>query len=160
MNLNSAKRTFVAILLCLGLVTLTGCASVAMAPKDQDVAAKTFAPPPAEKSGLYIFRNSFVGQALKKILSVDGKPVGQTANQVYFYREISPGSHTISTESEFSDNSISFLAEGGKNYFARQYIKIGVFIGGAGIEMVSEEDGKKEVLQCGLGQSFDMATGK
>lgn len=73
-----------------------------------------------------VFRNSFVGQALKKLLSVDGQPLGQTANQVYFYKEIAPGEHVISTESEFGDNSVTFHAEGGKNYFARQYIRMGV----------------------------------
>ena len=30
----------------------------------------------------------------------------------------------------------------------RQYIKIGVFIGGSALELVSEEDGKKAVLEC------------
>lgn len=160
MKLNPATRTFATILLCLSLSILTGCASVPMASKEQDSASKTFALPAAEKSGLYIFRNSFVGQALKKLVSVDGKPVGQSANQVYFYNEITPGSHTISTESEFSDNSLTFQTEGGKNYFARQYIKLGVFIGGAGVEMVSEEEGKKEVLQCNRAQSFDQPSGK
>ena len=159
MKLNSTS-TLATILLCLGLAALTGCASVPMASKEQDSASKTFAPPPADKSALYIFRNSFAGKVLKKLVSIDGKPIGQTANKVYFYNEITPGSHTVSTESEFGDNSIDFQAEGGKNYFARQYIKIGVFVGGAGIEMVSEEDGKKEVLQCERAQPFDPAAGK
>ncbi len=30
-------------------------------------------------------------------------------------------------------------------YFIRQYIKPGVFVGGAGLELVSDEDGKKSV---------------
>ena len=160
MKLESSKNTFASILLCLGLTALTGCASVPMESKEQDAISKTFSPPTAEKSALYIFRNSFVGQALKKLVSVDGKPVGQSANQVYFYNEITPGNHTISTESEFSDNSVTFQAEAGKNYFARQYIKLGVFIGGAGVEMVSEEEGKKEVLQCNRAQTFESSAGK
>ncbi|MEO6147004.1 MAG: DUF2846 domain-containing protein [Sulfuriferula sp.] len=160
MNLNSTKSTLATILLCLSLAALTGCASVPMASKEQDSASKSFAPPPADKSALYVFRNSFVGKSLKKLVYIDGKQIGQTANQVYFYNEISPGSHIISTESEFGDNSVTFQAEGGKNYFARQYIKMGVFVGGAGIEMVPEEEGKKEVLQCERAQTFNSATGK
>jgi Protein of unknown function (DUF2846) len=131
---------------------LSGCASVPMAPPEQDTARKQFSAPAADKSGVYIFRNSFVGQALKKRVSVDGTLLGETANKTYFYREVSPGSHTISTESEFGDNTVTLQAEAGKNYFVRQYIKMGVFTGGAALQMVSEEDGKKEVLECKLAQ--------
>ena len=38
----------------------------------------------------------------------------------------------------------------GVNYFVRQFIKLGVFVGGAGLELVSEGDGKKEVSELGL----------
>jgi hypothetical protein len=34
-----------------------------------------------------------------------------------------------------------------KNYVFRQFIKMGVFVGGAGIEPVPEEQGKKDVAQ-------------
>lgn len=156
----SKRSSLVVTILCLGLLTLSGCASVPMASKEQEAATKAFAPPPPDKSALYVFRNSFVGKALKKLVSVDGQPLGQTANQVYFYKEIAPGEHVISTESEFGDNSVRFLAEGGKNYFARQYIKMGVFVGGAGVEMVSEEEGMKEVLQCELAQPFTQSAAK
>jgi hypothetical protein len=35
----------------------------------------------------------------------------------------------------------------GKNYFVRQFIKMGMFVGGAGVEQISEEQGKKDVAQ-------------
>ncbi|MNT94873.1 hypothetical protein D3C72_2366430 [compost metagenome] len=35
--------------------------------------------------------------------------------------------------------------EAGKNYFVRQFIKLGVFVGGAGVEQVSEEEGKRVI---------------
>jgi hypothetical protein len=129
---------------------LSGCASVPLASKEQDAALKQFSLPVGDKAGLYIFRNTFVGQALKKTLSIDGAVIGETANKTYFYREIMPGQHTLSTESEFGDNSITLLAEGGKNYFVQQYIKMGAFVGGAGLKIVSEDEGKREVLKCEL----------
>lgn len=47
---------------------VTGCASVNMAPKEDSAKAKQFSPPAtASNAGLYVYRNSFVGQALKKI---------------------------------------------------------------------------------------------
>jgi hypothetical protein len=67
----------------------------------------------------------------------------------YFYRVIKPGVHSLSTESEFSDNTLNLEVTGGKNYFVRQYIKMGVFLGGANLELVSEE-GKESIKKCKL----------
>lgn len=131
-------------------VLLSGCASVPTAPKEKDVAAKAFAAPAADSSGIYIYRDSFVGQALKKNIYIDGVLLGETSNKIYFYKTVAPGSHKLSTESEFSDNEIELKTESGKNYFVEQYIKMGAFVGGAGLKPVSEEEGKKEVLKCNL----------
>lgn len=51
----------------------------------------------------------------------------------------------MSTESEFSPNDLLVKTESGKNYFVRQYIKMGVFVGGAGLELVDEQAGMKAV---------------
>ena len=144
------QKKIIATILISSAVLLFGCASVKMAPKEIDSALKNFTPPPSDKAGLYIYRNSAVGSALTKEVYVDSVLIGETANKVFFYVKISPGVHTLSTESEFSENSITFQADGGKNYFAEQYIKMGIFFGGANIEMVDEEVGMKEVLECDL----------
>ena len=141
------------ILAALLALFLCGCASVPMGSKESDAQAKTFAAPSSGNAGVYIFRNSFVGQALTKALFIDSKPIGTSANKVYFYKELAPGKHTISTQSEFSDNALEITVESGRHYFVRQYIRMGVFVGGANLELVSEEEGKKEVLQCALAAS-------
>lgn len=132
------------------MLLISGCASVPMGPASQDAALKTFPAPEEGKAGVYIYRNSFVGKALKKNLYLDGEFIGESANKTYFYRQVQPGEHTISTESEFSDNSFKLIVEAGVNYFVRQYIKMGVFVGGANVELVTEEEGKKGVLASGL----------
>ena len=146
------KKVISAILIISSVVLLFGCASVKMASKEEDTALKNFTLPPSDKAGLYIFRNSFLGQAVSREIYVDSVFIGKTANGVYFYLEISPGTHTISTESEFGENSVMLEAEGGKNYFAEQYIKVGIFSGGAGIEMVDESVGMQQVLDCELAE--------
>lgn len=130
---------------------LAGCASVPMASKEQDSTLKAFAQPTADKAGLYVYRSgSFVGGALKKNIYIDGAFLGETAPGVFFYKEITLGQHQISTESEFSDNAIAFQADGGKNYFCQQYIKMGVFVGGANVQMVSEQEGMEAIRKCSL----------
>lgn len=129
---------------------LTGCATVPMASVEDDRIKKEFTAPSQNSAGLYIYRNSTFGGALKKTISIDGKVIGESAPMTYFYRDIKPGTHSLSTESEFSDNTLTLNADGGKNYFIRQYIRFGVFVGGANLELVSEEEGKEGVRECEL----------
>jgi hypothetical protein len=131
---------------------LTGCATVPLAPVEEDTARKTFSSPPLGITGLYIFRNSTLGGALKKSIYIDGELIGESAPMTYFYKEISPGEHNLSTESEFSNNDLIVTTEGGQNYFVRHYIKMGLFVGGANLEIVSEEEGMQGVLECKLAQ--------
>ena len=131
-----------------------GCASVPMASLEQDNALKKFNPPQKEQSAIYIYRDSGVGAALKKTVYMDTKAIGESAEDVYFYVLTNPGNHELSTESEFSDNALSIQTEGGKNYFIEQYIKLGLFAGGANLRIVDEEEGKEEVLKCNLAKGF------
>ncbi|SER10534.1 Protein of unknown function [Amphritea atlantica] len=128
---------------------LAGCASVPMESKEKADVAKQFNPPSnKENAGLYIYRAGVFGAALKKDVWVDGKCIGETAPDMFFYEEVGGGEeHKVSTESEFSPNDLLVKTEGGKNYFVRQYIKLGAFVGGAGLELVDEEKGKNEVAQ-------------
>jgi hypothetical protein len=127
---------------------VTGCASVSMASKEDSAKAKQFNAPAANNAGLYVYRNSFAGKALKKDIWVDGKCLGESAADVFFYTEVEGGKMIkVSTESEFSPNDLNLKVESGKNYFVRQYIKLGVFVGGAGVEQISEEQGKTDVAK-------------
>ncbi|WP_394561230.1 DUF2846 domain-containing protein [Aquipseudomonas alcaligenes] len=134
----------------LGVALLSGCASVPMESSEKDQALKTFPTPPQDQAGLYIFRDSSLGPALKKTVTVDGEVIGETAINTYFYRTVTPGQHVLATESEFSDNTLTLNAEAGKNHYVRQYIKLGVFVGGANLEQVSETEGRKAVLETEL----------
>ena len=129
---------------------LSGCATVPMASQEEDAKLKTFQKPADNKTGIYIYRNSFAGQALKKNIYINGEMIGESANKVYFYKEVEPGEQTLSTESEFSENNLTLSTEGGKNYFIEQYIKIGVFVGGAGLQSVTDGEGMKNVKECKL----------
>lgn len=133
---------------------LTGCASVAMAPKTESAKAKEFNLPSQGNAGVYIYRNSVVGQALKKDVWLDGKCVGETAPNVFFYTEVEGGKNRkIDTESEFSPNTLEVMLESGKNYFFRQFIKMGVFVGGAGVEQVDEAQGKQDVAKLEMAKT-------
>ena len=127
---------------------ISGCASVEMAPQAESAKAKEFKDPSLGNAGVYIYRDSFVGKALKKDVWIDGKCIGESAPNVFFYTEVEGGkTHKVDTESEFSPNSLEFMFEANKKYFVRQYIKMGVLVGGADLEQIPEEQGKIDVTK-------------
>jgi hypothetical protein len=137
-----------AVLLGALAILVTGCASVPMESKQTSDDAKRFAAPAQGQAGLYIYRGGGPGAALTKALWVDGKCVGTTAPNVFFYEQVKGDQeHTIATQSEFSNNELKLAMQSGINYFVRQYIKLGVFVGGANLEVVSEADGQAAIKE-------------
>jgi len=138
------KLTFIILVSSL----FVGCASVPMEPESVSKKVKAFNPPSNGNAGLYIFRDSAVGGALKKDIWVDNKCIGESAPDIFFYEEVKGNQeHKISTESEFSPNDLIIKTVSGKNYFIRQYIKVGVFVGGANLELIDETEGKEAVSE-------------
>lgn len=133
-------------LVVLASSLFAGCASVPMESAERSEMAKKFNPPSRDSAALYIYRSGTFGGALKKDVWVDGKCIGETAPNIFFYEEVRGGAeHKVSTESEFSPNDLLIRTESGKNYFVQQYMKLGVFVGGAGLELVDEAKGRQEV---------------
>ena len=118
--------------------------------------AKQFDPPSDGKSGLYIYRNTAYGGAARTDVMVDGYCIGSSAPYVFFYEEVEGDkSYKVSTkfpweESPDPDNDLLIKVKSGMHYFIHQYIKLGLFVGGAGIELVDEEQGKEEVSKLDM----------
>ena len=127
---------------------LAGCASVPMESEDVSEKAKSFSSPANGNAGLYLYRTLGMGTALKKDIFVDNKCIGESAPDVFFYEEVKGNEeHKLSTESEFSPNDLILKTEAGKNYFIKQYLKPGVFVGGAALELMEEGEGKKDISE-------------
>lgn len=138
-------------LLTIATSWFAGCASIPMESNEATARAKAFDPPSSGNAALYVYRSGSFGGALKKDVWIDGKCLGETAPNVFFREEVSGGSeHKISTESEFSPNDLAVTTQSGKSYFVRQFIKFGVFVGGAGLELVEEDKGKAAVTNLKL----------
>ena len=149
------RTTITCAAFLLSYLAMTGCASVPMEGMEETSIVNKFNPPVEGNSGLYIYRNSFVVQALKKDVWVDGKCIGKSAPYVFFYEEVEGDkSHKVSTkfpwvESPDPDNDLLIKVKSGMNYFFEQYLRM---LGGTGVELVDEEQGKEEVSE------LDMAT--
>ncbi|MFT0211431.1 DUF2846 domain-containing protein [Pseudomonas sp. F1_0610] len=148
------KKLMAALTLGLSFL-LIGCSSIPMETAQRDHELKRFPKPPEGKAAVYIYRDSFAGQALRKKLTIDGEVIGKSANKVFFYQVISPGQHRITTESEFGDNELILDASAGVNYFVRQYMKIGVFVSGSALELMDTREGKYAIFKTKLAKSLN-----
>lgn len=142
------KKILFAAVITFGLV---GCASVPMGDAKQDAALKTFSIP-ADKAGVYIYRNESMGGSVKMDVALDGKAIGQTAANTYLYKEIAPGKHTISSTAENTD-SVEIDAKPGTLSYVWQEVKMGVLYARNKLHLVDEAEGKKGVLETKLAET-------
>ena len=153
-HLDKQIMKIVSLAVIAASLLITGCASVDMVSKEESAKLKQFSAPGANNAGLYIYRNSSFGGALKKDIWIDGKCIGESAPNVFFYTEVAGGkTHKLSTESEFSPNDLELTVDSGKNYFVRQYIKMGAFVGGAGLEVIPEQQGKTDIAKLEMAKA-------
>ena len=86
-------------LILAGALLISGCASVEMASQADSAKAKQFSPPSKGNAGVYVYRDSFIGKALKKDVWIDGHCVGESAPDVFFYTEVEGGkTHKVDTQ--------------------------------------------------------------
>ncbi len=137
------------ILFSTAFLFLSGCGSTPKAPVEKDQSRKAFNPPPEDKVGLYVYRKSLLGSILKKSLYLNGELIGKTAPNTYFYREVTPGNHILSTQAEFGKNDLQLITRAGKNHFVKLGKKLGG-LGGAKLIVVDEEEGMEDILDCKL----------
>jgi hypothetical protein len=140
----------VRLLIAAAAAALTvGCASVPMGDPAQDAALKNFPTASAGKAGVYIYRNETIGGAVKLNLSVDGQTLGSTAPKTYFYKEVTPGKHTVTSYAENTD-AVDFNAVAGKLYYVWQEVKMGVFTPRTKLHLVQDTDGQSGVRESKL----------
>ena len=140
------------ILAAMAFFLLAGCATVPLEEAEKSTRAKQFNPPRNNMAGIYVYRdNTIVGAALKKRIWIDNECIGQSAKGIFFYHEVKgDGRHKISTQSEFSPNDLFLDTVRGNLYFVRQYMKLGLLVGGAGLEQQTTEAGKAAVSQLDM----------
>lgn len=132
---------------------VVGCASVPMAPADQDAKAKQFTPV-SKKANVYIYRNENFGRAIPMTVSVNGKVLGQTAAQTYFWLQLNPGQYNLESHTE-NVSMLNLSAEPGKDYFVWQEVKMGLWAARSLLQQVDDKTGREGVLESKLiNQSF------
>ena len=141
-------RKFLAATVLVGVLLMSGCASVPMASKSADAHAKQFTPA-ADKATVYIYRNEVFGSAIKMPLLIDNVSVGDTASKTYVVKQLSPGSHTITSKTE-KDSSVTIDMLAGQMYYVWQEVKMGMFAAGSALHVVDPKKGQAGVQESTL----------
>lgn len=141
------------------IVLLSGCAATATRGNvDDEVMQKQFLKPSQDEVSLYVYRDheGFFGNDVttKRKIWVNSKEIGGLIARSYFYIKVPQGITSIETESEFGNNHITFDAIGGRIYFIKQSLKMGVWLAGADVELTHDLKGKENVLTSKLLKSL------
>lgn len=139
---------FLTITSLLSLGLLTGCASIKMASPNDDARAKTFATHP-QLATVYVYRNEFMGAAIRMALEVDGKEIGKTSSKTYFALKLAPGKHSLVSKAE-NDSSLDLVTEAGKNYYVWQEVKMGLLSARSKLQLVDATQGQAGVRESQL----------
>jgi hypothetical protein len=107
------------------LLLATGCASVPMAPPDEDAAGKRFEPAPAGQAVLYVFRESVYGGAFSMPVMVGPRPLGNLAADTWFRVVLEPGSYEVRCNMETSA-SVPVQLSGGETRYVEAAIRFGL----------------------------------
>lgn len=133
------------------VTVLSGCASVPMAPPAEDAKAKQFQPTKG-KGAIYLYRNENFGGAIAVPVTFNGDVVGKTAPKTFFYWEVTPGKHEITSLAENTE-SLSLEVKAGKSYFVWQEIKMGMWQPRTKLHLMDQSAGIRGVNECRLAQA-------
>lgn len=135
--------------LLLATAMLAACASVPKGDPQRDAELKTFKAPQNSKAGIYVYRNETLGAAKTLDVSLDGKPIGQTAAKTYMYAEVEPGQHKLVGSGE-NKSELVVDAIAGKLYYVWQEVKMGMFGPRNQLHSVDEKTGQAGVTESTL----------
>ncbi|MEO8009304.1 MAG: DUF2846 domain-containing protein, partial [Betaproteobacteria bacterium] len=147
----SRMNSFKAFAVIALLVLASGCASVPMASKEDDAAAKTFSVP-SDKSRIYVYRNEFIGGAVKIPITLDGRLVGSTVKNTYFALDTTPGSHDVGCIGE-TPGSVKVDLKAGEVAYIWQEMKMGMWAASCAMHVANTEEAQKAIAGCTLAVS-------
>ena len=137
------KTTVKLFFVLIAISMLGGCASgptyLEMAPSIRAL--------PQNTGRIYFYRNTTFGAALKPEVKLNNEVVGKAIAQGFFYADKEPGKYEIITSTEV-DRKLSLLLEDGQTRYVRFGVSMGFFAGHVYPELVSMEEGKKEIKEC------------
>jgi len=125
-----------------------GCASAPVGDPQQDAELTELTVAP-DNAGLFIYRNQTNYMGVSTDLWLDGTPLGQTTAKTYLYTPVAPGRHDITSNAGNTDTlEVDFKA--GSMAYVRQEVEFAADPAQVRLYLVSEEEGRNDILDCKL----------
>ncbi|MET3107220.1 hypothetical protein AAKU58_002046 [Oxalobacteraceae bacterium GrIS 1.18] len=154
--IESYMKRIVGLILLLLSLFLTGCASVPMAPADQDVKAKQFSPL-ENKAALYVYRNDSMAGTIPITVAVNGQTLGEAVSKSYFELNLLPGTYALTSYeknesglSKTNDANLAMTVEAGKIYFVHLDVGAGLLFAHSSLQQVDAITGQAGVAESNL----------
>jgi hypothetical protein len=135
----------------LALALACGASSCVVVPKasaEADAQAKSFETRP-DMCGLYVYRTETLGNTVELELELDYVEFGATGSKNFLFAWLEPGRHTLASRTE-QDSPLAIEAKAGTLVFVRQAARMGYWSAASKLQVVSEAEGRKGVLECAL----------
>jgi hypothetical protein len=136
--------------IALAALLVAGCAPLPMADAGSAAQAKTFTPSP-DRANVYLYRNQYLGGAIRMAITVDGKEMGITRGKTYVILPLEPGKHTLVSQGQ-TNLPLTLVVAAGKNYFVRQAVTHNFFsfTYHSRLQLVDEATGRQGIDECEL----------
>lgn len=144
------RRWIGGVLLAVLAAGLFGCS--ASGPRFSEMAGSM--PSLGENEGrIYFYRNSIIGMAVQPDVSVNGKVVGTSRPNSFFYIDRPAGTYRASARTE-AEGTIDVVLRPKQTAYVSMSISMGVFVGHPNFERVSEAEGRKELQSLAYDDAF------
>ena len=127
-------------------LALMGCAGNPPASQSNEQAAKRHAADPA-RAGVYVYRDERFGGDIPMEVMLDGVPVGRTLGHTFFFVEVPPGEHRVSS-TYGRDAALELEMEAGELYYLWQEVTVGADGVRSQLHRVDPEVGREAVARC------------
>jgi hypothetical protein len=133
-----------------------GCATmnnVNPMPAEVDTKVKNMQTP-SEKSLVYVMRPTFIGKPFGTDITANDEYVGTTQGGIYVYAVLAPGDYIFKVTGHDNNPEIMLKLEPNKTYYIHQGVYPGLLKGIGKLEIVTQEEGKKSLQECTLGDKL------
>ena len=150
------KRSVMFFIVALISIMAAGCATmntVNEMPAEVDFKVKNMQPP-SGKSLVYIVRPTLIGKPFGGTISANDEYIGTTQGGLYVYAVLAPGEYKIKVTGHDKDSDIVVNLETNKIYYIEQSVYPGLFKGMTSLALLENDDGRKALDECILGDKL------
>ena len=117
---------------------LGGCATGML----YDEAAQTIPTLASDKGRIYIYRTTTFGTAVQPAVNVNGREEGKAKPGGFFFVDLEPGTHSVSTG---QGAQITLILTANEELYIRLEMKMGLFVGTVQPVLVDNSTGESEI---------------